>query len=232
RTKERPAREGRPFRFQELLAAGWRVVLDAVPVNLAAPGAGGGPAGFDELLEAFQVTFDLALQEAHVRPDRLDDSLGIRIELERHPRVVRAERLEQDGAGVLGTLGALPGDPGIRDLVGDVGGPLLPPAGDLGGPAQRLVVHLDDGLDGFHELGEALELGPLVVGDADRNVDVDGVLEPSHRFLLCFWGWNRGWQIRRSCRGRTDRDRLTARRQPTGAHANRPGPRPARVGAR
>ena len=48
-------------------------------------------------------------------------------------------------------------------VCGDLGGPFLALAGDVGDPGQRLRVVLDDRLDAVHELRERLELGPLGV---------------------------------------------------------------------
>ena len=53
-------------------------------------------------------------------------------------------------------------------------------AGDLGGPPEGRVVELLDLLDRLHELREFLELGPLVVRDADRDVNVDRLDDLGH----------------------------------------------------
>jgi hypothetical protein len=53
-------------------------------------------------------------------------------------------------------------------------------AGDLDGPLGEDVGDLGDGLDLVEELGEVLEAGPLVVGDGDGNVDVDGFDDLRH----------------------------------------------------
>src|SRR5687768_13952500 len=49
---------------------------------------------------------------------------------------------------------------------------------------QPLVVELLHRLDAAHEPGELLELGPLVVRGADRNVHGDGLLDFRHIALL------------------------------------------------
>ena len=54
---------------------------------------------------------------------------------------------------------------------------------DLGHPVQVAVVELADLLDALHELRELLEPGPLVVCRADRDVEVDGLLDGGGRGL-------------------------------------------------
>ena len=86
------------------------------------------------------------------------------------------QAVEGDHAGVLGlAAGAGPGDALLGVLLGDLGVELALDAPDLGHPVGVRVVELRDALDPAHELGEGLELRPLVVGDPDRDVDVDGL---------------------------------------------------------
>jgi hypothetical protein len=47
--------------------------------------------------------------------------------------------------------------------------------GDLRDPIQALIIELRDRLDAVHELRELLELGPLVVRDAERDVNEDAL---------------------------------------------------------
>jgi hypothetical protein len=62
-------------------------------------------------------------------------------------------------------------------------------AGHLRRPVRMRVVELADLLDALHELGELLELRPLVVRGADGDLDVDGLLDVGHGmcsfFALC-----------------------------------------------
>src|ERR1051325_7894078 len=99
---------------------------------------------------------------------------------ERDLGAVHAVGLERHGAAVQGAGGGAPGDDLVRLLLQDLGGPLLAGAGDLGDPAQRLVVDLLHLGDALHEGGELLELRPLVVGRADGDVDLDGLLDALH----------------------------------------------------
>src|SRR5207237_2525860 len=75
---------------------------------------------------------------------------------------------------------ARPGDPLVGGLLGDLRVPLLALAADLGDPVQVGVIELGDRLDGIHELREVLELGPLVVGDLDGDIDLDRTLDSAH----------------------------------------------------
>ena len=106
-------------------------VDDLVAVDLPVPGAGRALARFDELLEPLQVALHLSFEEAQVRSDRLDDAFGIGVQLQGHARPVAVQWLEQDGPRVLIAIDALPGDPRIGRLVGDLRGPLLAAARDL-----------------------------------------------------------------------------------------------------
>ena len=65
-------------------------------------------------------------------------------------------------------------------LLGDLGIPLALDSADVGDPVQMGVVDLANLLHALHELREGLELGPLVVGRADRDVDLDGLLNGGH----------------------------------------------------
>src|SRR5262245_6814706 len=80
------------------------------------------------------------------------------------PRVPRARR-------------AVPGYARVRDLLRDRRFPRLLLAADLGAPVQPAVVELADFPHAFHEARKLLELGPLVVRGANRNRDVDRLLD-------------------------------------------------------
>ena len=99
--------------------------------------------------------------------------------------------MERDDAGILRTVDRRPGDPLIRELLGDarLPGPLL--AGDARLPTEGRVVELLDLLDALHEHREAFELGPLVVRRPDRHGDIDRFHDLRHESLLSFWPLNR-----------------------------------------
>jgi hypothetical protein len=79
---------------------------------------------------------------------------------------------------------APPRDAVVTDLLGDLGFPRLLLAAHVGAPQEPLVAELLHLQDAFHELREILELRPLVVGGADRDGDVDGLLDLGHAVLL------------------------------------------------
>ena len=82
-------------------------------------------------------------------------------------------RLDLEPDGAIESIG----DALVWGLFGDLRVPDPRGARDLGLPAEVGVIELDDGFDAVHEAGELLELGPLVVGGADRDVHVDGFLD-------------------------------------------------------
>src|SRR5439155_9062252 len=65
--------------------------------------------------------------------------------------------------------------PPVGLLLEDLRLPLRVPPADARSPVQERVVELTDLFDPLHELGEALELRPFVVGGRDRDVDLDHV---------------------------------------------------------
>ena len=69
----------------------------------------------------------------------------------------------------------LPHDPLVGDLLEDRGLPRAVAQEDLRLEGELVVVLRLDVLDLLHEAGEGAELGPLVVGNAHRNADVDGL---------------------------------------------------------
>src|SRR5688572_1854167 len=79
------------------------------------------------------------------------------------------EPVEGHDAGIGRTVGAAPGDALVGRLLGDLGVPLALLTGDLSHPVDLGVGDLTDLLDTLHELGELLELRPLVVGRADGH---------------------------------------------------------------
>jgi hypothetical protein len=55
-------------------------------------------------------------------------------------------------------------------------------------PVQMLVVELTHLVDVLHEARELLELRPLVVGGANRHLELDRLLDLRHRFLPLSFG--------------------------------------------
>ena len=122
--------------------------------------------------------------EAELVAGLLDDALGLEVHLQHDPRAFVVEAVERDDAGVRRAVGRPPGDALVGVLLGDLGVPLAATAADLGHPVQLGVVDLPDLLDALHELRELLELRPLVVRGAYRDIDVDRLLDPGHGHLL------------------------------------------------
>src|SRR3954470_4988325 len=179
---------GHPRPCTSLTARSAAVVDLPAALDLAAPAAGRRAARLDELLEAAQVAFDLALHEAERVARLLDRVIRLDIELERHPGSRSIDRFEAHPAIVLGAAGRSPSDDRVRLLLADLGAPRAVDAVDLGVPCEGRVVQLLDALHAVHEPREFLELGPLVVGDADGDFDVGRFDDPRHQALLLSLG--------------------------------------------
>src|SRR5690606_3984182 len=149
-------------------------------VDRSAPAARFPAAPLDEVLEALQITLDLALHEAERIPKALLEPLRLVAHLKRHPGRVLVDIVERHDTGILIPRDAVPGDALIGDLLNDPRLPLLLSAADFGAPLQVLVVDLPHLLDALHEARELLKLGPLVVRRADRNVDFDRLRNGRH----------------------------------------------------
>src|SRR3954449_9776953 len=149
----------------------------------------------DELLELVEVGSRLAVDEVQRVPGLLDEALGLVLELQPNQRPALTCVREVDGAGVCGTFGGSPRDLLVGQLVQDTGLPLPLHTGDLGDPVQPLVVELADLLDTAHERRELLELGPLVVGHADRYADDDCLLHLGGHPLLLLGSPQTSWAI-------------------------------------
>src|SRR2546421_4960923 len=161
------------------------LALNLACVDLATPGPGLGAARLNVLLEALQVPLDTARQQAHGVPHAFRGALRGVLQLQLDARRGRSEGLEGHNTGVRGPGGAAPGHPLVRYLLDDLGVPFLSLAADVGAPMQALIVKLPDLLDRFHKARELFELGPLVVGRAQRHVDLDRLLYLGHTSLLC-----------------------------------------------
>jgi hypothetical protein len=141
-------------------------------VDGAAPASGGRALALDERLEPLEVGLDLPLHDAQSVPGPLDHPLGL--ELQDQPNLgLAAAVLEVDRTRVGRAVGRRPGDLGVRDLLEDRRVPLALHPADLCHPVHPIVVELDDPLDAAHELGELLELRPLVVRRAHGHADTD-----------------------------------------------------------
>src|SRR5690625_3900191 len=151
-------------------------------VDVPAPSAGLHPAALDELLEALGVGLDLTGVGTDRGTGLLRGVLGFPVHLDHHARLLVADAVEGDDAGVAGVAGdAAPGDPLIGVLLGDLGLELARLPAHSYYPAVAGVVDLGDGVHAVHELRKGLELGPLVIGGADRDVHLDGFLDRAHR---------------------------------------------------
>src|SRR6185369_8512390 len=134
----------------------------------------------DERLEPFHVALRATSDEPKRIADRLDRTLGLDVELEGHPSRRVGEPVERHHARVRGAFDGMPGDPLVGLLLTDLGGPALLDPGDVGRPGDVGVVQLFDLVDALHEERELLELGPLVVGDPDRDLDIHGFDDLRH----------------------------------------------------
>src|SRR5438105_11908205 len=164
----------------ELNASGDLAPIHLTLLDLAAPGARLTPAALDELLEALEAALDARLHHAQRVGNVLHDTLRLVVDLQHHARPVVVDAMEGHHAGVPGAAAARPRDALVGPLLGDLGDPLLFLAADDGFPLQMLVVELADLLDAFHELGEVLELRPLVVHRAQRRIHFDRLLDGGH----------------------------------------------------
>ena len=78
----------------------------------------------------------------------------------------------------------VPGDALVGGLLDDLGVELSRDAGEGDLPVRVGVVDLAHRVDAGHELGEGLELGPLVVDGGDGEVDVDLCSNSAHGVVL------------------------------------------------
>src|SRR6476469_9016932 len=155
--------------------------LDLASFDLAAPAARRRAARFDVFLEAAKVALDLPLDEAQRIARLLDDTFRLDLEFERHARPRSADRLEADAAVVLRSARRVPGDDRVGFLLADLCTPRAVDAIDLRVPREGGVVELLDAPHAVHEPWELLELGPLVIGDADGDFDIGGFDDLRHK---------------------------------------------------
>ena len=151
--------------------------LGSSPWISTGPRPGGHAPALDEVLEAVEIAADAVIEEAEPVSDLLDEPLGVGIHDEPDLGAPCCLARERDGAIVLDTVDALPGDPVGWGLVGDACPPGLGPTGDRRRPVEGTVIDLDHLVHAFHERREGLELGPLPVDGIDGRVDRDGLLD-------------------------------------------------------
>src|SRR5678816_3129022 len=149
-------------------------------IDFATPRTGFLATPLNEPLELF----DAALHLAREQPERiayvLDEALRVVSHREPHDRALVAGRFKPDRAGIRRTRGALPRDPCVGLLFGDLRIPLLFLAPHYGTPMEMRVVYLAHFLDAVHEQGKFLELRPLVVNRIYRSIDLDEFFDAFH----------------------------------------------------
>src|SRR6185503_14177729 len=149
-------------------------------VDRATPRSGLVASLLDELLETFEIATHASARDAHGVADVLDDTFGVVLELQHDAGLVVSQSMEGHDTGVAGAPDAVPRHTGVRNLLADLGFPGLLLEPDDGSPDESAIVELADFLHAFHEARELLELRPLVVRRANRNVHVDGLLYLRH----------------------------------------------------
>ncbi len=103
-----------------------------------------------------------------------EEALGLVLDLEGDAALHGVQAVEGDDSGVVDALGGAPGDPVLRDDLGEFGDELLVGAGQGELPGEGGVVDGLDVLDVAEEGGPALDLGPEPPADRHRSLDVDG----------------------------------------------------------
>src|SRR5215216_6482303 len=173
-----------PFRILLLLVTACLVLIlgaalcvDLAVPHMSAPSAGLLLAHLDERLEAHEVLLQGTPRYPEAGSRLLEQPLRLEVDTDFDSRQAVAQAVEGDHAGYLGPAQALPGDPLVRPLLGDLDLPLARRAQDRSLPEEVGVVTLLDLLDPAHELRELLELSELVVGRLEGDGDVHGLLQ-------------------------------------------------------
>src|SRR6266702_6080338 len=96
------------------------------------------------------------------------------------PGLAVTDTVEGHDAGVRRAVRALPRDPLVWVLLGDLGVELPLDAVDGRRPVGVRVVDLPDALDAAHELREGLELRPLLLRGRDGHVVLDRFDDSAH----------------------------------------------------
>src|SRR5690606_22693989 len=129
-----------------------------------------------------------ALDAAFDEAEHVVDLLGPRLRLVGHieldVRTVLTRRAKGDRAVHASAGDGVPGDDLVRLLLVDLRFPLGDVAGNLRLPREAPRIDLADLRDALHELGELLELGPLVVDHLQRRFDLDRAFYLRHHVLL------------------------------------------------
>jgi hypothetical protein len=113
----------------------------------------------------------------HAARRLLDQRPGLHVEVQLDTGKTRAKLVERHDAGVSDAFGDFPLDALVRTLLGDLGRELLRDPPDLRLELDVRFVVLGNALEAVHEVRPFLELRPLVVDGADRDADVDVLLD-------------------------------------------------------
>ena len=164
--------------------------------DISAPGSVSGALRLDVLLELAEFLLDGVVVDTEGSAEVLEQSAGFPVELDGDTRLGVAELVERDYARVVDlAAGAVPRDTLVGVLLGDVGLELALGSTDLDLPLGERLGHLGDGFYVGQEVRELFELSPLVVRNADRNVDVDGFDYLGHICFLFVLVHRVGWVI-------------------------------------
>src|SRR3954453_8236077 len=131
----------------------------------------------DVCLEAGEIGLDRALRETKPGGHLLEHPGRGEIHRDHDGRQPVVELVEADDSGMRRARDGLPGDQLVLAAVGDLAFPLPLAEPDLLLPAELVVLLLLDAEDAVHELGELLELGPLLVDGRDGRRDVRPALD-------------------------------------------------------
>ena len=144
------------------------------------------PLVLDVFLEALHVAVHAVLEHPEFVGGVLDETFRVDVHLRGDAGVVVVEAVEGDDARVLGSAVGFPRDAFVGMLFGDRGVEFTRGRTDVDTPVRVRVVELMHYLDALHELREGLELGPLVVGRADRYVHIHGGGQCAHDLPLSY----------------------------------------------
>ncbi len=138
-------------------------------------------AGFDVLLEVFHVLFDFVGEDSEFVGDVFDEAVRVDVHLCCHSCVGVVQAVEGDHTCMVGPCIRFPGDAFVGVLFCDGGVEFSYLSGDFEDPMCVHVVGLSNFPYSGHEVGERFELGPLVVGGTDGDVDINGFGHGTHK---------------------------------------------------